>query len=44
MRTRSSDDDYIAQLMKGVAAWNTWRTKTNLSGAHFSKTRLVAEF
>jgi len=54
-----SDHDHIAQLMKGVAAWNTWRdenpdihpdlgeadlTKANLSGAHVSKTRLIAEF
>jgi hypothetical protein len=26
-----SDDDHIAQLMKGVAAWNTWRDEKRLT-------------
>jgi hypothetical protein len=42
-----SDDDHIAQLMKGVAAWNTWRDENphihpDLGGGRTSPRRTSA--
>jgi hypothetical protein len=40
-----ADDDHIAQLIKGAAAWNTWRDENpdihpDLGGADLTKANL----